>query len=48
MANSNTPKTEKKKMSKKVLWTRILCIALAFLMVAGGLFAIIESFLHTH
>ena len=37
---------KKKKMSKKVLWTRILCFGLAFLMVAGGAVAIIEAFLN--
>ena len=43
-------KTLKKsgKISKKVLWTRIVCILLAFMMVAGSAYVILEYFLHSH
>ena len=40
-------KTEKKeKIKKSVLWTRILCIVLALLMVSGGIFMVLETILH--
>ncbi len=34
---------KKEKMKKSVLWTRILCIALAILMVSGGVLTIIQA-----
>ena len=37
-------KTQKKsgKISKKVLWTRIICLVLAFLMVASSIYIILD------
>ena len=34
------------KTPKKVLWTRILCLLLAFLMVASSIYIILEFLLH--
>ena len=42
MANK---KNKKEKIDKKALYTRILCLFLAFMMLASGLFVIIEALL---
>lgn len=42
----HTKEAKPEKMKKSVLWTRIICIALAILMVSGGIFTIIEAFAH--
>ncbi len=46
MANKNQNNENKtSKQDKKVLYTRILCLVLAFLMVASGAFIILEALL---
>lgn len=43
--NNKNVKATKEKLDIKTLWTRILCLFLAFMMLAGGVFAIIEALL---
>lgn len=42
MANE---KKETKKMDSKILWTRVMCLFLAFVMVIGVLWTVLEAFL---
>ena len=45
MANNKNNKNGKEKLDSRTLYTRILCLFLAFMMVAGSIFVILESLL---
>lgn len=44
MANGNKNNREEK-LSKRTLWTRIMCLFLAFMMVIGVAWSLIEGLL---
>lgn len=45
MANNHNKQNESNKMDKRTLYTRILCFVLAGLMIASGIFVILEAFM---
>ena len=45
MSSNKKNKNGKEKQDKNTLYTRILCLFLAFMMLASGIFAILEALL---